>query len=123
MTASHRLPIVRSASTALALPSPETGRQQSETSQAKDPRVIIYTTPTCPDCHALKIWLTNHGIAFEERDLSDPAIAEEAKARTGVRVAPVTLVGDKVFYGTFAAQKPELAELLGLQQARSGTSQ
>ncbi len=30
---------------------------------------------------------------------------EDAKARSGVRVAPITLVGDTGFYGTFPAQK------------------
>ncbi len=39
---------------------------------------------------------------------------EEAKARTGVRVAPITLVGEKVFYGTFLSQKPGLTLALGL---------
>lgn len=38
----------------------------------------------------------------------------EAKARTGVRVAPITLVGEKVFYGTFPSQKPGLTAALGL---------
>lgn len=78
------------------------------------PKVIIYTTPTCPDCWALKAWLTSEGIAFEERDLSDPRIMAEAKARTGVRVAPITLVGKKVFYRTFPSQEPGLIEALGL---------
>ena len=78
------------------------------------PKVIIYTTPTCPDCWALKAWLETEGIAFEERDLSDPKIMEEAKARTGVRVAPITLVGETVFYGTFPSQKPDLTVALGL---------
>lgn len=78
-------------------------------------QVTVYTTPTCPDCRALKAWLSARGIAFEERDLTDPKVAEEAKARTGVRVAPITLVGDKVLYGTFAAQRPQLAEALGLR--------
>ena len=77
-------------------------------------RVMIYTTPTCPDCRALKAWLTAQGIAFEERDLTDPAIMAEAKALTGVRVAPITLVGEDVFYGTFASQKPRLAAALAL---------
>ena len=81
---------------------------------ASHPRVIIYTTPTCPDCRMLKAWLGREEIAFEERDLSDPKIMEEAKARTGVRVAPITLVGEKVFYGTFASQKPGLSVALGL---------
>ena len=81
---------------------------------ASHPQVILYTTPTCPDCRALKAWLEREGIAFEERDLTDPRIMAEAKARTGVRVAPITLVGEKVFYGTFPSQKPGLAVALGL---------
>ncbi|MFO6371113.1 glutaredoxin family protein, partial [Pseudomonas aeruginosa] len=73
------------------------------------------STPTCPDCRALKEWLSQQGIAFEERDLTDPKISAEAKSRTGVRVAPITIVGDEVFYGTFASQKPRLMKALGLQ--------
>ena len=45
---------------------------------ASDPKVIIYTTPTCPDCWALKAWLTREEIEFEERDLSDHKIMAEA---------------------------------------------
>ncbi len=81
------------------------------------PQVTIYTTPTCPDCRMLKDWLTREAIAFEERDLTDPKIMAEAKARAGVRVAPITLVGEKVFYGTFASQRPGLSEALGLLTA------
>jgi len=77
------------------------------------PKVIIYTTPACPDCRTLKDWLDREGIVFEERD-SDPEIMEQAKARTGVRVAPITMVGAKVFYGTFPWQKPGLIAALGL---------
>jgi len=84
---------------------------------ASHPQVIIYTTPTCPDCWALKAWLKREGIPFEERDLSDPKIMAEAKARTGVRVAPITLVGEKVFYGTFPSQKPDLTVALGLSHS------
>ncbi|MBZ2209809.1 glutaredoxin family protein [Massilia sp. R798] len=81
---------------------------------ASHPRVIIYTTPTCPDCRTLKAWLEGEGIAFEERDLSAPETMEEAKARTGVRVAPITLVGEKVFFGTFPSPQPGLTVALGL---------
>ena len=81
---------------------------------ASDPKVIIYTTPTCPDCWALKAWLMSEKVEFEERDLSDHKIMAEAKARTGVRVAPITLVAEKVFYGTFPSQKPGLTVALGL---------
>ncbi len=73
---------------------------------------IVYTTPTCPDCHALKAWLKARGIAFEERDLSDPAIMAEAKARTGLRVAPITVIGNLVFFGSFEAQRKGLTAAL-----------
>jgi glutaredoxin len=86
-----------------------------ETEMTDHPPVTIYSTPTCPDCRALKSWLSDQGIAFEEKDLSDPRIMAEAKERTGVRVAPITIVGDAVFYGTFASQKPVVAEALGLR--------
>ncbi|WP_369308919.1 glutaredoxin family protein [Providencia rettgeri] len=72
------------------------------------PHITIYTTPTCPDCHSLKEWLIKQQLTFEERDLTDPEIMAEAKARTGVRVAPITLIGEQVFYGTFLSQKPNL---------------
>src|SRR3546814_9734702 len=36
-------------------------------------------------------------ISYEERDLTDRVIMEEAKARTGVRAVPITFVGDKFF--------------------------
>lgn len=80
-------------------------------------RVVIYTTPTCPDCRALKTWLDAQGIPFVERDLTDPAVADEAKERTGVRVAPITIIGDRIFFGTFAAQKPDIVHALHLSKA------
>ena len=46
--------------------------------EASVPYILIYTTPTCPDCHALKRWFSQQGLAYEERDLTDPRIAEEA---------------------------------------------
>ena len=68
---------------------------------ASNPQVIIYTTPTCPDCRTLTAWLEREGVAFEERDLSDPKIMAEAKARTSAPAAPIGLAGERVFYGSF----------------------
>ena len=78
--------------------------------------VVLYTTPTCPDCRQLKAWFDRLGIAFEERDLSDLKTMEEAKARYGVRVAPITVIGDWFTYGTFADQKPKIEEALNLHE-------
>ncbi|WP_027482965.1 glutaredoxin family protein [Deinococcus pimensis] len=77
------------------------------------PPVILYATPTCPDCHALRAWFGRRGVTFEERDLTDPKVADEARTRYGVRVAPVTVVGEQFFSGTFEQQRPHLTALLG----------
>ncbi|MGO4842444.1 glutaredoxin family protein, partial [Rhizobiaceae sp. 2RAB30] len=70
------------------------------TAKPAAPGVEIYSTPTCPDCLTLKLWLNSRGIPFLEHDLGDPAVAEEARRRTGVRVAPITVIDDKhIFYG------------------------
>lgn len=74
--------------------------------------ILIYTTPGCPDCAALKHWLGEHGFAYEERDLSQPGMAEQAKACCGVRIAPVTVIGEQCFWGTFVEQKPKLEAAL-----------
>lgn len=74
--------------------------------------ILIYTSPGCPDCAALKQWLTEAGLGYHERDLSDPSVSDEAKSRCGVRVAPVTVIGEQCLYGTFANQLPQLQTLL-----------
>jgi predicted DsbA family dithiol-disulfide isomerase len=74
--------------------------------QASTPHILIYSTPTCPDCRALKEWLSQQSIAFEERDLTDLKISAEVKSRTGGTRGPDHDHRREVFYGTFASQKP-----------------
>jgi len=81
------------------------------------PRIEVFSTPTCPDCLALKRWLNANGLLFVERDLRDPAVADEARRRTGLRIAPITIVDGAVFWGPFADQKPRLESLLGIARA------
>ncbi|MCB6178029.1 glutaredoxin 3 [Rhodobacter sp. Har01] len=46
--------------------------------------VEIYTTPTCPYCHAAKRLLAAKGVAFAETDVSrDPALRRAMTARAG----------------------------------------
>lgn len=80
--------------------------------QMSIPTVTLYTTPTCPDCRALKAWLDRQGSSYDERDLTDAAVATEAKMRYGVRIAPITVIGDQFLFGTFADQRPHLQRLL-----------
>lgn len=70
--------------------------------------VLLYTSPGCPDCAAVRRYLDEHHLIYEERDVTEPGIAEEAKSRYGVRVAPITVIDDEAIWGTFADQKPKL---------------
>lgn len=81
-----------------------------------NPWIEIFTTPTCPDCLALKRWFRSQGIPFVERDLRDPAVAEEARQRTGVRIAPITVIGGDAIYGTFKDQIARIETNLGMRE-------
>lgn len=72
------------------------------------PKVLLYTSPGCPDCAAVKRYLDARGIVYEERDVTAPGMAEQAKSRYGVRVAPITVIDGEALYGTFGDQKPQL---------------
>ena len=74
--------------------------------------VIVYTSPGCPNCVDLKRWLVEHAISWQERDLSQPGVAAQAKADYGVRVAPITIWQDVVLYGPFEEQRKRLNDLL-----------
>ena len=77
------------------------------------PEVLLYTSPGCPDCAAVKRFLDGRGVTYEERDVAQPGVADEAKARYGVRVAPITVIDGEASYGTFASQKPRLESVFG----------
>ncbi|AOU97178.1 NrdH-redoxin [Acidihalobacter yilgarnensis] len=74
--------------------------------------VLLYTSPGCPDCAAVRRYLEARDVAFEEYDVTVPEVADEAKSRYGVRIAPITVIDGTALYGTFATQKPELDRLL-----------
>jgi len=76
-------------------------------------KIEIYTTPTCPDCIFLKGWLNAMALRYVEHDLTQPAIAEEAKKRTGMRIAPITLVDGNVIWGPAAEQIRQIKPLIG----------
>lgn len=74
--------------------------------------ILLYTSPGCPDCAAVKNYLKQRQLDFEERDISAPGMADEAKSRYGVRIAPITVIDGEVLYGTFATQRGRLDALL-----------
>ena len=62
---------------------------------------------------ALGALLVPRGVAFEEKNVrEDPGAFAEMQEIAGVRIAPVTLVGDQAFYGTFENQRPHIEAAL-----------
>ncbi|MDR3297902.1 MAG: glutaredoxin family protein [Candidatus Nomurabacteria bacterium] len=62
---------------------------------------IIYTTPTCVYCHALMDWLDSKEIEYETKDITEPAVEDEASRALGYKIStvPTTLIGDEVIVG------------------------
>jgi glutaredoxin len=85
-------------------------------------QITVYTTPGCPDCGAVKRYFDQKGISYQEKDVTEnSAWLDEMKQMAGVRIAPVRVIGDQAFYGTFDAQRPELDHALKSQEERSSS--
>lgn len=77
------------------------------------PRVIIFTTPTCTFCNATKRYLRERGIKFREVDVSrDPAAARDMVRRSGQQGVPVIDIGGRIVVGF---DRPKIDRLLNLR--------
>jgi glutaredoxin 3 len=57
-------------------------------------RVEIYTTPTCPYCHAAKALLHSKGVDFDEISVIDPDLRAKMTDRAnGRRTVPQIFIG------------------------------
>jgi glutaredoxin 3 len=58
-------------------------------------RIEIYTTPTCPYCHAAKSLLNEKGADYEEIIVLDPSLREAMTQRAhGRRTVPQIFIDD-----------------------------
>ena len=66
----------------------------------KAPKVIVYSTPTCPYCHHAKDFLKENKVEFEDIDVSkDRKKAQEMIEKSGQMGVPVIEIGDKIIIG------------------------
>ena len=79
--------------------------------------IELFTMPSCPDCATLKRWLDGQRLIYIERDLRNPRIADEARRRTGLRIAPITIIDGKALWGPVADQIARLRPLIGVAHA------
>lgn len=54
--------------------------------------VIVYTQPTCGPCQEEKMWLTQHGVTYEDRDIRKSDVYFNEAVNLGASMTPVTLI-------------------------------
>jgi glutaredoxin 3 len=64
------------------------------------PRVIVFSTPTCSFCNMAKQYFRQKGIKFKDVDVSrDPAAARDMVRRSGQQGVPVIDIGGRIVVG------------------------
>ena len=66
--------------------------------------VVVYTTPLCAPCEALKRALRARGVAFQTIDLLMDEEAAERLEEQGIRSAPALEVDGRFYTGTALAE-------------------
>jgi glutaredoxin-like YruB-family protein len=81
--------------------------------QKKQPKVIIFTTPTCRFCNAAKRYFREKKIKFTDVDVSrDQRAARDMQRRTGQTGVPVILINNRPIVGF---DKPKINRMLGIR--------
>ncbi len=76
------------------------------------PRVIVFSTPTCTYCNAAKRYFREKGVRFKDVDVSrDQAAARDMLRRSGQMGVPVIDIGGKIVVGF---DRPKINHYLGL---------
>jgi glutaredoxin-like protein NrdH len=73
-------------------------------------QVIVYTTNDCIECNMVKQVLTDEGISFEVRNISNNSDYQKEVEKYGYLGVPVTVVGGKSVKG-FTNELKELMEM------------
>ena len=77
------------------------------------PKVKIYSTPTCPHCIAVKKFLKEHKIEFENIDVSeDEEKAKEMVEKSKQSGVPVIEIDGKIMVGF---DEEEVSKALGIK--------
>ena len=80
---------------------------------AAQPKVIIFTTPTCSFCNAAKRYFREKKIRFRDVDVSrDQRAARDMQRKTGQSGVPVILINNRPIVGF---DKPKINRMLGIK--------
>jgi len=75
-------------------------------------KVKVYSTPQCPYCYALKKFLREHNVEFEDIDVSkDEAARKELVEKSGQMGVPVAEIDGEIVVGF---DRERISKLLNL---------
>ncbi len=76
------------------------------------PKITIYTTPTCSFCRMAKNFFREHGVSYEEKDVTtNHQFVEEMIRKSGQMGVPVIDIDGEIVIGF---DKPRIAQLAGV---------
>jgi len=79
----------------------------------RQPKVIMFSTPTCSFCVSAKRYFKEHKIKFKDIDVSrDQRAAMDMKRRAGTTGVPVILINNRPIVGF---DKPKINRLLNIK--------
>jgi glutaredoxin-like YruB-family protein len=82
------------------------------TKKKREPRVVVFSTPTCPHCRSAKRYLKKKGVRFTDVDVSrDSRAARDMERISGQQGVPVITVDGRPIVGF---NRPKLNRLLNL---------
>jgi glutaredoxin-like YruB-family protein len=83
------------------------------TKKKKQPKVLIFTTPTCSWCKRAMKYFRAHNIKFKQVDVTkDPVAARDMQRMSGQMGVPVIKIGKDVIVGF---DKPRIDKLLDIR--------
>lgn len=83
------------------------------TESTNQPKVLIFSTPTCSFCNMAKSYFRQKGIKFTDIDVSrDQTAARDMVRRSGQMGVPVIDIGGKIIVGF---DRPKINALLGIK--------
>jgi glutaredoxin-like YruB-family protein len=69
-------------------------------SKQRQPRVIVFSTPTCPHCRSVKRYLQKKGVRFKDVDVSrDQRAARDMVRRSGRQGVPQVDINGRIVVG------------------------
>ncbi len=87
-------------------------RERRPRKTKKQPRVLMFSTPSCSFCNKAKRYFRQKGVRFRDIDVSrDQAAARDMQRRSGQMGVPVIDIGGHIIVGF---DQPKIDQLLGL---------